>query len=58
MDDLLFRYPTEILNKMINQKLLFKLSKIFESGLSDHHKFVSRSLKSDSFKGPPKIIGS
>ena len=27
---------------------------MFESGLSDHHKLISTTMKSGSFKGPPK----
>ena len=32
---------------------LFKLSNTFETGLSDHHKFVCTILKSGGFKGAP-----
>ena len=34
-----------------NQKALFKLSKTFETGLSDHHKLILTIMKSGSFKG-------
>ena len=27
---------------------------MFETGLSDHHKLISTTMKSGSFKGPPK----
>ena len=37
--------PTCIDNILTNQKALFKLSKIFETGLSDHHKLIQGSDK-------------
>ena len=43
--------PTYIDNVLKNQKTLFKLSKTFETGLSDHHKSISTTMKSGSFKG-------
>ena len=48
---------TCIHNILTNQKALFKLSKTFETGLSDHHKFISTIMKSDTFKGssPKKV---
>ena len=33
---------------------MFKTSKTFESGLSDHHKIVSTIMTSGSFRGPPR----
>ena len=45
--------PTCIDHILTNQKSLFKFSKTFETGLSDHHKLIS-TMKSGSFKGPPK----
>ena len=38
---------------LTNLKSLFKLSNTFETGLSDHHKFVCTILKSGGFKGVP-----
>ena len=46
--------PTCIDNILTNQKALFKLSKTFETGLSDHHKLISTIMKSGSFKGSPR----
>ena len=46
--------PTCIDHILTNQKSLFKFSKTFETGLSDHHKLISTTMKSGSFKGPPK----
>ena len=43
--------PSCIDNILTNQKVLFKLSKTFETELSDHHKLISTIMKSDSFKG-------
>ena len=45
--------PTCIDHILTNQKSLFKFSKTFETGLSDHHKLISTTMKSGSFKGPP-----
>ena len=42
---------------LTNQKSLFKFSKMFETGLSDHHKLISTAMKFGSFKCPPKIKG-
>ena len=33
---------------------MYKLSNIFETGLSDHHKLISTVTKSGSFKGRPR----
>ena len=33
--------PTCIDNFLINQKAIFKLSRLFETNLSDHHKLIS-----------------
>ena len=38
-------------NILENRKTLFKTSKIFEIGLSDHHKLVSSIMTSGSFMG-------
>ena len=46
--------PTCIDHILTNQKPLFKFSKTFETGLSDHHKLISKTMKSGSFKGSPK----
>ena len=46
--------PTCIDYTLTNQKALFKLSKTFEIGLSDHHKLISTIMKSSSFKGYPR----
>ena len=48
--------PTRIDEILINQKSLFKFSKTFETGLSDHHKLIWITVKSRSFKGPLKKI--
>ena len=47
--------PTGNDHILTNQKSLFKFSKTFETGLSDHHKLISTAMKSGSFKCPPKI---
>ena len=39
-------------NILENRKTLFKTSKIFEIGLSDHHKLVSAIMTSGSFRDP------
>ena len=39
-----------------NQKSLFKFSKTFEIGSTDHDRLISATMKSDSFKGPPKKV--
>ena len=41
-------------NILRNRKTMFKTSKTFESGLSDHHKLVSTIIKSGSFRNPPR----
>ena len=46
--------PTCTDHILTNQKSLFKFSETFETGLSDHHKLISTTMKSGSFKGPPK----
>ena len=46
--------PTCIDNILTNRKDLFKTSKTFESGLSDHHKLVSTIMKSGNFSSPPR----
>ena len=33
---------------------MFKFSKTFETGFSDHHKLISAAMKSGSIKGPAK----
>ena len=47
--------PTGNDHILTNQKSLFKFSKTFETGLSDHHKLISTAMKSGSFKFPPKM---
>ena len=46
--------PTCINNILRNQKTMFKTSKTFESGLSDHHKLVSTITKPCGFRDPPR----
>ena len=46
--------PNCIDHILTNKKNLFKLSKTFETGLSDHHKLISTLMKSGIVKGPPK----
>ena len=46
--------PTCIDNFLTNQKAMFKLSRLFETGLSDHHKLISVVMKSGVFRGPPR----
>ena len=46
--------PTCIDNILANRKTMFKTSKSFESGLSDHHKLVSTIMNSGRFRGPPR----
>ena len=46
--------PTCIDNFLTNQEAMFKLSRLFESGSSDHHKLISAVMKSGIFRGPPR----
>ena len=46
--------PTCNDNILTNRKTMFKTSKTFESGLSEHHKLVSTIMKSSSFRSPPR----
>ena len=46
--------PTSTDHSLTNQKSVFKFFKTFETGLSDHHKLISTTMKFGSFKGPPK----
>ena len=46
--------PTCIDNFLTNQKAMFKLSRLFESDLSDHHKLISPVMKSGIFRGPTR----
>ena len=47
--------PTCTDNILTNQKALFKLSKTFETGLSDHHhELTSTIMKSVGFKSSPQ----
>ena len=48
------RNPTCIDNVLTNQKAMFKLDRLFETGLSDHHKLISVVIKSGTFRGPPR----
>ena len=43
--------PTCIDNFLTNQKAMFKLSRLFETDLSDHHKLISVAIKSVVFRG-------
>ena len=44
--------PTCVENILTKRKNMFKTSKTFESGLSDHHK-LSTNMKLGGFRGPP-----
>ena len=44
------RNPNCIDNFLTNQKAMFKLSRLFGTGLSDHHKLISAVMKSDIFR--------
>ena len=46
--------PTCIDNFLTYQKAMFKLSRLFETGLSGHHKLISVVMKSGIFLGPPR----
>ena len=46
--------PTCIDNFLTNQKGMFELRRLFETGLSDHHKLISVVMKSAFFRGPPR----
>ena len=41
-------------NFLTNQKAMFKLSRLLETGLSDHHKLMPVVMKSGIFRGPPR----
>ena len=43
--------PTCIDNFPANEKAMFKLSRLFETDLSDHHKLISVVMKSGVFRG-------
>ena len=43
--------PTCIDNFVRNQKAMFKLSRLFETGLSDYQKLISVVMKSGIFRG-------
>ena len=45
---------TWIDNFLTSQKSTFKLSRLFETSLSDHHELVSVVMKSGIFRGPPR----
>ena len=46
--------PTCTDNFLTNQKAMFKLSRLFEIGLSDHRKLISVVMKLGIFRGPPR----
>ena len=46
--------PSQIDLILTNQKSMYTFSNTFETGLSNHHKFVSTISKSGSFKGTPR----
>ena len=46
--------PSCIDNFLTNKKAVFKLSTLFDTGLSDHHKLISVVMKSGIFRGPPR----
>ena len=37
---------------LTNQKAMFKLSRLFETGFSNHHKLISVVIKPGIFRGP------
>ena len=41
---------------LTNQKSMYKFSNTFETGLSDHHKFISTISKSGTFKGTLQVL--
>ena len=41
-------------NFLTNQKALFKLSRLFGTGLTNHHRLISVVMKSGLFLGPPQ----
>ena len=43
--------PSQIDLILTNQTHMYKFSNAFETGLTDHHKFISTISKSSSFKG-------
>ena len=45
--------PTCIDNFLTNQKAMFKVSRLFETGLSYHHKLISVVMRSGILCGPP-----
>ena len=47
--------PNQIDLTLTNQKSMYKFSNIFKTGLSDHHKPISTTSNSGSFKGTPQI---
>ena len=49
-----FHNPNCVDNFLTNQKAIFKLSRLFGTGLSDHHKLISVVMKSGIFRGPPR----
>ena len=49
-----FHNPTCIDNFLTNQKAMFKLSGLFETGLSDHHKLIFVVTISGIFRRPPR----
>ena len=46
--------PSQIDLILTNQESMYTFSNTFETGLSNHHKFVSTISKSGSFKGTPR----
>ena len=48
------RNPACIDNFLTNQKAMFKLSRLFQIGLSDNYKLISVVMKSGIFRGPPR----
>ena len=46
--------PTCIDNFLTNQKAMFKLSRLFETDLFDHHELIFVVMKSGIFRGPPR----
>ena len=49
--------PNCVDNFLTNQKAMFKVSRLFGTGLSDHHKLISVDMKSGIFRGSPRKQG-
>ena len=47
-------HPTCMDNFLRNQKPMFKLNRLLQTGLSDHHKLISVVIKSGVIRGSPR----